>query len=511
MNQFHPIIYVRGYAMTASEIADTVSMPYMGFNLGATKVRQSWDGSVYKQIFESPMMRLMKDYNYTDAFSDGAEIDQNITRKTVIIYRYYDQADKDFGEGKPLSIPAAALQLRDLILNVRQQICGDNGVQQAKFRVYLVAHSMGGLVCRCLLQNDGISTPEIREMVDKVFTYATPHNGIDMAGINVPSFLGLWDINNFNRETMAGYLSLSGKPRRVDSLDGKFDPNRFFCLVGTDQQDYGAAKGASKWLAGKMSDGLVAIENATVQGAPRAFVFRSHSGPYGIVNSEDGYQNLVRFLFGDIRVDGVMEVEALPLPPSVEKAKKAGRRIRASYYFEATVSPRGGRSFRLTERRKETFSAVLRKFDEMMKPEQAGLDSARCPVLFSTFLDSSQITVNRGRTLVMTVELTVSATDYFVDGALWAQHRVEGEYLYRDTLTLKITPSKTGWNLSYVTTDEQWSERGGSRVEPDGANYRIPLSSKKGFKAQLRLTLQRHPSTELVGDGYWRKAGSWDL
>ena len=240
-----------------------------------------------------------------------------------------------------------------------------------------------------------------------------------------------------------------------------------------------------------MSDGLVAIENATVQGAPRAFVYRSHSGPYGIVNSEDGYQNMVRFLFGDVRVDGMMDVESLPLPPSVEKAKEKGRRVRASYYFEATVSPRGARSFRLTERRRETFSAVLRKFDEMMKPRQAGLDSARSPMLFSTFLDSSKITVERGRTMVMTVELAVSATDYFIDGALWAEHRVEGEYLYRDTLTLKMTPAGDGWNLRYVTTDEQWSERGGSKAEQDGDNYLIPLSSKKGFSAQLKLSLRR--------------------
>lgn len=92
---------------------------------------------------------------------------------------------------------------------------------------------------------------------------------------------------------------------------------------------------------------------------------------------------------------------------------------------------------------------------------------------------------------MITVELAVSATDYFVDGALWTEHRVEGEYLYRDTLTLKMTPAGDGWNLRYVTTDEQWSERGGSKAEPDGGSYVIPLSSKKGFKAQLRLILQR--------------------
>ena len=178
MSQFHPIIYVRGYAMTASEIADTVSMPYMGFILGATKVRQSWDGTIYKQVFESPMMRLMKDYGYTDAFSDGAEIDRDITNKTVVIYRYYDQADRDFGEGKPLSIPAAALQLRDLILSVQQHLCGDDEELLAEFRVHLVAHSMGGLVCRCMLQNDGIGTPEVRKMVDKVLVYTVQNSCI---------------------------------------------------------------------------------------------------------------------------------------------------------------------------------------------------------------------------------------------------------------------------------------------------------------------------------------------
>jgi hypothetical protein len=46
----------------------------------------------------------------------------------------------------------------------------------------------------------------------------------------------------------------------------------------------------------------VQIENAYVPGAWHAFVHRSHSGPYGVVNSEEGYQNLRRFLFGDLQV-----------------------------------------------------------------------------------------------------------------------------------------------------------------------------------------------------------------
>src|SRR5690606_4060420 len=124
-----------------------------------------------------------------------------------------------------------------------------------QFRVHLVAHSMGGLVCRCFLQNDDISTDEDRELVDKVFTYATPHNGIEMAGVNVPFFLQKWDMHTFNRTWMAAYLHLPENSQRVDSLDGKFDPRRFFCLVGTNHRDYDVALGLSARLAGEMSDG----------------------------------------------------------------------------------------------------------------------------------------------------------------------------------------------------------------------------------------------------------------
>ena len=34
VHPYYPIIYVRGYAGTSGEVEDTVSDPYMGFNLG---------------------------------------------------------------------------------------------------------------------------------------------------------------------------------------------------------------------------------------------------------------------------------------------------------------------------------------------------------------------------------------------------------------------------------------------------------------------------------------------
>jgi hypothetical protein len=84
--------------------------------------------------------------------------------------------------------------------------------------------------------------------------------------------------------------------------DGGFPADHVFCLVGTNPEDYDVALGLSSKAVGARSDGLVQIDNAFVPGAHRAFVHRSHSGRYGLVNSEEGYQNLRRFLFGDLEI-----------------------------------------------------------------------------------------------------------------------------------------------------------------------------------------------------------------
>lgn len=177
--------------------------------------------------------------------------------------------------------------------------------------MHLVAHSMGGLICRAFLQNPKLGPAAARRAVDKLFTYATPHNGIDMRIVrNVPGWISFGDINNFNRQKMARYLAL---PKGNDvSIVKHFPPERVFNLVGTNPSDYTVAGGISSWAAGDASDGLVRIDNATTHGpgpdgrdvtSPRAFVHRSHSGHYGIVNSEEGYQNLTRFLFGSLRIE----------------------------------------------------------------------------------------------------------------------------------------------------------------------------------------------------------------
>ena len=118
---FHPIIYVRGFAATSSEIEDTVSDPYMGFNLGSTRARRKWTGETERFYFESPLVRLMSEYLYDDLFDNGREmldvVDAQIPYRCVVIYRYYDDASEVFGSGNTPPIEHFAKGLDKLILD----------------------------------------------------------------------------------------------------------------------------------------------------------------------------------------------------------------------------------------------------------------------------------------------------------------------------------------------------------------------------------------------------------
>lgn len=459
---WYPIVYVRGYAGGDDEVEDTVADPYMGFNLGATKLRQRWEGTIERLYFESPLVRLMKDHGYRDVYSIGdlmpAEL--AVEPRSIFIYRYYDRVSKQVGSGTRDEIEEFAAGLSRLIHEIRERICADCEQDPADFRVYLVAHSMGGLICRCFLQNDRCDPHGVRTTVDKVFTYATPHNGIDLQIVgNVPGFFTRNNADNFNRSRMREYLALpeSGGDR-VNSLNGRFDPDRFFCLVGTNDRDYTAAGGWSRRVVGPMSDGLVRIASATVHDrgadgrvrhAPRAFVHRSHSGHFGIVNSEDGYQNLTRFLFGDVRVDGILEVDELSLPPKVERARAAGKTVRASYHFEAAVRVRRAR-WELHRRLVSEESAAFRTYDELFPDDGA---RPRSPHLFSAFLarwGRGRGNPNRG-TLGFSIDLAVLVPDYTVDGRLWMDEHFEGGHLFRDKINLEAVPPQRGgvWQLRY--------------------------------------------------------------
>ena len=324
-----PVIYVRGFAGGPSGINTAVDDPFYGFNEGSVQVRvDDTDHPTFHQ-FESPLLRLMIDHGYQllvqgnqRGYLDQRD-DGTIDPATIWVHRFYDEfAPNLTTDPNPFSIERAAQSLFDLVRLVRRKTGAP--------RVFLVAHSMGGLVVRAMIQKtipdaSGGAPDAATDLVDRVFTYATPHGGIEFsmgfgALEKLRDLTGVVGADMFGPARMYQYLTPEAArqakvPTGWDATvmpDDGFPPDRIFCLVGTNSSDYAAALGLSSRAVGARSDGLVQLENAYVQGAPRALVHRSHSGRFGIVNSEEGYQNLQRFLFGDVEVRAQLTDVHLP-------------------------------------------------------------------------------------------------------------------------------------------------------------------------------------------------------
>jgi hypothetical protein len=317
-----PIIYVRGFA--GGDIEGAVEDPFYGFGTGSVHVRANRNGDPRFHQFESPMLRLMSDMDYEvrvhgnqKRYLEQAR-ENEIPAATIWIHRFYDVSASSLEDDpSKFSLEQAAINLFSLIKLVR--------VKTGAPKVFLVAHSMGGLICRCLLQRvipeaevteDGGHNPRAAEKyVAGLFTYATPHGGIRFAlggGFleRLRDFTGLFGADVFGPDRMYEYLTpefLRDQQARQDFEgtvipDGGFSLSKIFCLAGSNPGDYKELFGLSSRAVGAKSDGLVQLENAVIKDAHTAIVHRSHGGRYGIVNSEEGYQNLNRFLFGDLQV-----------------------------------------------------------------------------------------------------------------------------------------------------------------------------------------------------------------
>jgi pimeloyl-ACP methyl ester carboxylesterase len=314
MGERLPIIYVRGFSGGQSGINSTVDDPFYGFNEGSTHIRVGAHGRPKFYQFEGPMLRFMLEDGYTLKVGGSQQQELLDARPgelppdCVWVYRFYDDAAGTFGtEPAPYRIAEAAEGLAAYIALVREKTAGSP-------RVNLVAHSMGGLICRTALQR-GLESPEA--VVSKLCTIGTPHGGIDP---KVGGAVGDWFIKTFgpngsdifSPEVMRTYMvpddyDWQSAPKRNGEWDprvmvGTFPNDRILSIVGTNARDYQVAQGLSALAMGEQSDGLVAIGNAYVKRSARAYVHRSHSGRYGLVNSEEAYQNLKRFLLGTIRV-----------------------------------------------------------------------------------------------------------------------------------------------------------------------------------------------------------------
>lgn len=410
-----PIVYCRGYAGPTSQIDVTADDPFYGFNEGATHTRVNGDGDPRFYQFEGPLLRLMGEHGY-QLFVRGSQAEMlanapeaSLDANAIWVSRFYDSAATTFSTDAPaahenvferaldkvrqdihnhltaqgFNIEHAATELYGMVTNVVDKTKGHP-------KVNLVAHSMGGLVARCMMQKicetpdeSGDPRRHAKDLVARLFTYATPHGGI-----NFTAGLLNWAMETFGPDgseifsppKMYGFLTPKATfgdtpPATLNPpWDPKvippniFDTDNVFCLIGTDQKDYGI----SKDVVGPQSDGLVQIQNAYVKNAHRAFVYKSHSGRYGEVNSEEGYQNLSRFLFGKWAV----KVELSGMPQTDELANGV------AWQADMQLAIRG-LSVLMTEQTAAHYCPI--QLNEQRDPNAA--DSVNTPIpLLGTFL-----------------------------------------------------------------------------------------------------------------------------
>jgi hypothetical protein len=277
-------------------------------------------------------------------------------------------------------------------------------------------------------------------------------------GADIPAWLNQFDVNNFSRKEMTNYLGLAKFARpdldRVDYLpETAFPSRKVFCMVGTNRMDYEVAAGLSRTFVGHGSDGLVRIDNATLRGintdgslsAPcaKAFAYRAHSGVFGIVNSEEAFQNLARFLFGDVRVDIWLDIDDIRLPQPVQEEVELKRKVDALYQVEVLASPRG-KLWYLTRRTAEEDSVACIRHQDWKND--------RTQHLSTVFLSNSAKVNPRRRTLAYSITLGVRVPDYEVESRLWFNEHYEGGYLFRDSLIIEMVPPSSDdqkWKVMY--------------------------------------------------------------
>nr|WP_068891101.1 hypothetical protein [Pedobacter panaciterrae] len=494
---YYPIVYVRGYAMRAADQEETFHDAYYGFSASSVEIREASPKNGYQvvDIFEGQMIRFMKmrEYRYADSVNYGLNDFNENKSRSIWISRFYDQ---DVIQGKRRTIIDHATDLARLIIEEIPEKLKSQGIENidTDYKVILIAHSMGGLVCRALIQTilkdyaskSSVLPPakykDASAIIHKLVTMGTPHNGIDMG--NVPDWLensiikalNPYDAGIFKAPAMRKYLSLNTK-QAINSLgDSQFSIEKCLCVIGSDYLSYGDVK----TLTGSYSDGLVKQENAFLisdtdskggimpvpKKAYTANVHRAHSGNKGIVNSIETYENVQRFLFGDMKVNIALT--------DVEITTKQESNIKYFYDFEFALSIRGTGVF--LHRREQEPCGNAYRYDRSKVPQSLQLHTA--------FLNSSLNIDPKDpfSYFVMKFKVFEFRTE---DGFLW-DYKYPSREIFAESLEIQICKnddksyaagfrwlSEVNWNMSALVM---------------GETYKIPLRDTPSIKGFVELS-----------------------
>lgn len=489
MHSHLPIIYVRGYAGTADAVESAVSCPYYGFNEGSAKVRTGPDGDPELYLFESPMIRLMKDHGYSDLFVriDRGRVfllkpteKESYPEKSLWVFRYYDDTSEDIGSGTRHRIETLGRQLTQVIDYVRQKTGAD--------KVHLVAHSMGGLVCRSAIQKTMKKTKaKAKAKIARLFTYGTPHGGIHFRrGLGWASWLrdilGPNHADNFGPKEMRSYLGFpkNHPEERLNELGGQLDPQRCFSFIGTNHDDYTVRM--SKASVGPGSDGLVMLRHAYVKGSNRAFAHRSHSGPYGIVNSEEGYQNLQRFLFGDTAV----KITLKKVRPKTSIRKRNDGAELKTVVVEAALGLRA-EAVQLTEQLQRDGSAQPVAMSTLEKGEET---------LFHAFLMKSRRPNGRFRYSQFQLQIRIVPI-YTKDHWLSSESSYAGQAIFATSLFAAVgdpdNKGKRKVKVAWGSMEDALDKGNEFEIAQNSASFEIDLPTNEQWIDSGKLVFEVHP------------------
>jgi len=503
---YYPIVYVRGYAMRADEREETFYDTYYGFAATSVEKRQAPAPKYYEaDMFEGQLIRFMKlrNYGYADAVNRGEGIPPSDPARSLWVCRFYD---RDYFEDKIRSIEDHARELRDLVCQEIPKRLTDAGVdlgpKNENFKVILIAHSMGGLVCRTLIQNilPCEDNEDPKRWIHRLVTMGTPHRGIELS--RIPDFiqramaekLNPFDSNIFDAKRMRKYLKLEDD-FAVHSLGDEGTANAFpvkrcFCLIGSDHESYGAVR----YATGNHSDGLVKQSNAYVVSGPDpgegkeygdehtayyANVHRAHSGRRGIVNSYESFENIQRFLFGNIKIRISLENIAVqtPVEPGVD----------AFYDFEFLFSIRRSNAFLHRRQQDPCENAVRLKGGDLTKPL----------VLHTAFMNSGL--KDEGDEHYSHFSMRFRVLERKVKhGMLWDTDYPERQ-IYSEGLEVRVgdenlKEADTEVGYRWLSDAGEWKS---AERYPDG-NYRLSLRGAGAIKADLVVEAAPWPNNNLT-------------
>src|SRR5688572_582315 len=517
-----PLILVRGFG--GLDVEDERQIAYQGFNEGTVYPHKRGENYIYEGLV---LKYLKSQWQYHDATNvvgyygspmfDETELPEPLRaldpkyfsghrvvidagtalelltapgdpRKSLWVFRYYDLHARNFkvyGEA-----------LARLIDFVRDLTALKSPTPGPKPPVNIIAHSMGGLIVREVLQ---VTLPGLGrradECINKIVTLGTPHRGIAFQGIRDWKFTeAAEELERFNPDAQAD----AAQRWSYVNFAKHFPPERVLCVVGTNYRTYGTRVATVLnrlfstpqeygWNYNR-SDGLVKQTSAQLPGAPRTFIHKCHGGPDSVVTARESFEVATRFFHGDIHAR--VNVASARVTRGLDRFGKS------EIFFGMSVKPRRV-DFDLFHQSADAENCYgpFRNPDLSDPPSEKGFPGWAGPdrLIYEGWFDSSRISLDRPaatRDLVIRLDFYVGERDLLGVG-------FSDNVIFRKQYYLRaVAPGPESFAASmnriqmFLYTDEGFTDdMAGKPMTFESGRWMFAIGGT-GFEAQLGIQLE---------------------